>query len=48
LKEEIYSKVIEYIEGFGKAVSEGAAYGFELLVKQQVVNGIVNTLSGSN
>jgi Ca2+/Na+ antiporter len=45
MKEEIYSKVIEYIEGFGKVVSEGAIYGFELLVKQQIVNGIVNIVT---
>lgn len=40
---QVVGKVLEYIENVGTAVSNGATYGFELLVKQQFVEGIVWT-----
>lgn len=43
MDEQIISKVLGYIEDLGKTVSNGATYGFELLVKQQMLEGIVWT-----
>jgi hypothetical protein len=43
MKDKLINKILEYMENIGELVSEGAAYGFKMLVKQQFIEGVVWT-----
>jgi hypothetical protein len=45
MNEQITNKILGYIETIGKAASDTAKYGFELIVKQQVVSGLVDVIT---
>ena len=44
MNEELINEVLRRIDEMGATVSEGAAFGYEVLVRQQIISGIMDLL----
>jgi hypothetical protein len=45
MKNNIANKVLEYIESLGDVMSNGAKYGFEVMVKQNFTSGLIDVIT---
>lgn len=44
MKDQVITKVLEYIENIGSVVSKSTEYGFEMLVRNQLYEGVTGSV----